>query len=376
MSFILLIAGAVAALVFIVFNFFQVLRKNTQTGFFSTLLAFLTTLLPVTALAVNQPNSASSLTAPSIGLAVVVVIAGAVMLFLELRNPERVLNKSHGILSIGVGVLVMIAIVAVPIITNIQPQMMGVAAASGSEEMPVADVSPVLRVVSEKTGLDSEIIQAQVSDGKTLAQIVEENGANVDEVITEAADAARAQIEQAIEAGEIDQTRANSMLENIETMTAQAFNGELPQRAMTMLLQGVSFGNRPPGIANAPTLPPAAAASPTDTATPTPTRIPLTPTPTITPFLYSSPTPTATPTYFGECEGDVTPESNLNMRKGPGTSYGLVRSIPAASKVTIEAYSADGTWLYVSFEGNQGWVSTEFVTVSGPICEILPTQMP
>lgn len=374
MGFILLITGVIASLVFISFNFFQVLRKNTQTGFFSTLLAFLTTLLPVTALAVNQPDTASSLTAPAIGLAVVVIIAGAVMLFLELRNPERVLNKSHGILSIGVGVLIMIAVFAVPIITTIQPQMMGVAAASQNEPLVTGD-SPVLRVVSENTGLDSETIQAQISEGKTLAQIVEENGANVDEVTAEAAAAARAQIEQAIEAGEIPQAQANSMLGNIETMTAQAFNGQLPQRPMTMLLQGVSPANRPPSIASAPTLP-AAAASPTATATPTSTRIPFTPTPTITPFLYSSPTPTITPTYSGYCEGQVTPESNLNMRQGPGTSYGLVRSIPAGSEVTVEAYSADSTWLYVSFEDEQGWVSTEFVTISGQICAILPTQMP
>jgi hypothetical protein len=134
--------------------------------------------------------------------------------------------------------------------------------------------------------------------------------------------------------------------------------------------------NQPQQVAQVSTAAPDAAFSPTPAPTATPTNVPFTPTATITPFFWSSPTPTLTPTFSGDCAGQINLESNVNMRQGPNTDYGLIRSVPAGSEVIVNAQSEDGAWMYIEFEGERGWVSGDLVTLDGQMCTILPTQMP
>lgn len=62
-----------------------------------------------------------------------------------------------------------------------------------------------------------------------------------------------------------------------------------------------------------------------------------------------------------EAEATVTvnADGGLNMRYGPGTSYGQIALIPNGTKITRTAQQ--NGWSFVTFEGNQGWVSSEFV---------------
>jgi len=51
---------------------------------------------------------------------------------------------------------------------------------------------------------------------------------------------------------------------------------------------------------------------------------------------------------------------NLNMRRGSGTKYGIVLTIPKGAQVTV--LSASNGWSNVSYNGKTGWVSSKYLT--------------
>ncbi len=59
--------------------------------------------------------------------------------------------------------------------------------------------------------------------------------------------------------------------------------------------------------------------------------------------------------------GTVTASPTLNLRSGPSTSSSVLTSIPASTKVLI--YSEDGPWIYASYAGKVGYVSSEYVSI-------------
>ncbi|MCI0710393.1 MAG: SH3 domain-containing protein [Chloroflexi bacterium] len=48
---------------------------------------------------------------------------------------------------------------------------------------------------------------------------------------------------------------------------------------------------------------------------------------------------------------------NLNLRSGPGTGYSLVGRVPQTGRVFVQGRNTYGTWIYVNYNGVQGWVS-------------------
>ena len=50
---------------------------------------------------------------------------------------------------------------------------------------------------------------------------------------------------------------------------------------------------------------------------------------------------------------------NLNMRKGPGTSYGIIKTIPEATEVIV--LSVDGDWTKIDSNGDIGWVYSAYL---------------
>lgn len=70
--------------------------------------------------------------------------------------------------------------------------------------------------------------------------------------------------------------------------------------------------------------------------------------------------PTAAPTPGLKVEADV-----INVRTGPGTSYGLVGTATIGQKFDIKGRTDDKTWyLICCVNGQQGWVNTEFTDES------------
>lgn len=59
--------------------------------------------------------------------------------------------------------------------------------------------------------------------------------------------------------------------------------------------------------------------------------------------------------------GTVT--TNVNVRSGPGTSYGVVDVARAGQQVDVQR--CQGSWCYISKPGPDGWVSANYLNASG-----------
>lgn len=97
-----------------------------------------------------------------------------------------------------------------------------------------------------------------------------------------------------------------------------------------------------------------------------------------TPEPTPKPTPEPTPVNFDGlseqpatvyAEGEqpnftVTPDSNMNLRAGPGTDFDKVAQIPAGTAVTALGTNADETWVVVQYEGQYGWLAKEYLNAA------------
>ncbi len=106
--------------------------------------------------------------------------------------------------------------------------------------------------------------------------------------------------------------------------------------------------------------------APSGTKSPTPAPE-ATPTPTPTPGQTPAGTPINPPQSAQLIANQ--PESRINLRSGPGTSfaakgYGLVGDPVQLLRSTT---ASDGTWYYVRFEqsGAEGWIRSDFINVAG-----------
>jgi len=59
--------------------------------------------------------------------------------------------------------------------------------------------------------------------------------------------------------------------------------------------------------------------------------------------------------------GTIT--SNVNVRSGPGTSYGVVDTVRRGT--TVDVQQCQGSWCYISKPGPDGWVSANYLTGAG-----------
>lgn len=65
---------------------------------------------------------------------------------------------------------------------------------------------------------------------------------------------------------------------------------------------------------------------------------------------------------FADSTGVVT-TSRLNVRKGPSTKYSRMGNLYKNKSVTI--LDSKGNWYKINFNGKQGWVSKNYIKVSG-----------
>ena len=150
MSILLNVAGVVFSLLFIVITIIRAAQGREKVSFFETLLAFLALMLPLLAL-VNNNASEQPLplvSATPIGIAVMVIVIGFITLLIEQRKPGRKLNQRRGILGIGIGVLLVIATLVVPLVsrlTSFSPMMgaqtFGIASAASDDLANAVDTA-------------------------------------------------------------------------------------------------------------------------------------------------------------------------------------------------------------------------------------------
>lgn len=93
-------------------------------------------------------------------------------------------------------------------------------------------VRAVVEIVAEAVGLRPTEIITQMSQGNTLADIIEANGGDVQIVIDQAVTQLTADINQAVTDGKLRQERADLLLSNLEDMVTRSINGEFRERAM------------------------------------------------------------------------------------------------------------------------------------------------
>jgi hypothetical protein len=122
-----------------------------------------------------------------------------------------------------------------------------------------------------------------------------------------------------------------------------------------------------------PAVPPTKTPKPTFTATanapaapldmPAATKPPVTPTTAATATAVPSPTPVpATPTPAAP---RITANQNVNVRGGPGANYAKIGELTAGQSFDIVGKNSAGDWYQFSFNGQQGWVRQDFVTLNG-----------
>ena len=56
--------------------------------------------------------------------------------------------------------------------------------------------------------------------------------------------------------------------------------------------------------------------------------------------------------------GTVT--SNVNVRSGPGTNYGVVDTVRAGANVDVQ--QCEGSWCYIAKPGPDGWISSTYLS--------------
>ena len=63
--------------------------------------------------------------------------------------------------------------------------------------------------------------------------------------------------------------------------------------------------------------------------------------------------------------GKVNSEGGLNLRCGPGADYDILMVVPDGTEVIEEGW--DGGWIYIKYDGQYGWVNSEYITPTGEV---------
>ena len=104
----------------------------------------------------------------------------------------------------------------------------------------------------------------------------------------------------------------------------------------------------------------------TETPTPAPTEPPATATPAESSMADPSATPTELPTATPDLGPQVSTDSTINVRGGPGTAYPVVSSLQSGENASIVAKNPAGDWWQIQLTGGKlGWVYNSVVTVEG-----------
>lgn len=405
------------ALPYIITAVIQKVRGSNRIGFWTTLLAYVAVIVPLVALALDTVNALYEplLPAAILANAVIVLVISAVILLLDYRKEERDLNQSYGLLGLGVAILLLVGVVTTPLILSLIPGSISTstqaAGTTPAQTNAVTDTS-LTNVLIEQTGLSLDEIQSQMTNGTSLAALIEAHSGSIEAVTGALAQA----INQAIEAGTVPQQMLDRMGGNAAAVAAQIVNGELPAQIASRVLstftgEGAApggFGGNPPSgelpqgfdPANMPAPADMQSAANTDARTvpqtrpqnqaaasdqaASPVNVPASPTPAPT----STPTEIIAPVIVVQTEAPTaipatmtaTPEPatcslvinfNLNLRAQPNSGGELITTIPFGSVVQTTGQNGDGWW-QVSYGRQSGWVSGEFVT-PGTGCAALPT---
>ncbi len=127
-----------------------------------------------------------------------------------------------------------------------------------------------------------------------------------------------------------------------------------------------------PPTTDGPTATPSLTPTVTLTETPTITRTPR-PTATATATRYQFVTRTPQPTQTLPTPCLALTKFNVNLRAAPSLDAELVLTIPFDNTVSLFGRTEDSAWWYGEYEGQAGWISGEFLTLTAS-CDRLPER--
>jgi uncharacterized protein YgiM (DUF1202 family) len=383
MELVLLAAGAIFALLFVLNNFLQTVRGKADLRFWGTVLAFLTTVIGVLALVYNStaPISNPMIQAGVIGIAALVIVTGLLILIFEFRRKPRNLVQSRGILGMGMGLLLILSTVTVPLMSAFfAVPLEGTAVASSAQVVDEAAINAqqntraytnLIESASVETGVDAADLLLELTGDSTLSTAVAAHSGSADTVLTNALTTTRAEVEALITNGSIPRLQGTLLLANLETELRDKFNTRIASNQMETLAPIILATNTPTPTATEP-FTPTPTFTPTATMTITPSRTPRptdTPTPERDRFVTRTPVPS--PTLPNPCLATV--DFNLNVRSEPNAEAEVLTMIPFGKAVPVFASNDDQTWWYVNYEGQDGWVDGQYITRTAA-CDSLPVR--
>lgn len=98
---------------------------------------------------------------------------------------------------------------------------------------PVAGLlREAVSIISDVTGLNSRDLLQAAREGSTLAEIITENGGDVDAITADIVTAVTEQVNEFVAQGNLTQEQADELLANLEQTVTDLLNGELNLRTM------------------------------------------------------------------------------------------------------------------------------------------------
>jgi len=386
MGLLLAVFGGFFALLFILNNFFQTARGKARLGFIGTSLAFITVGVSLWGLIENQSGATpqSLINRIIIAIAAAVILTGLLILIFEFRRSPRNLIQSRGILGMGIGILLLVSMFTVPFLSAyfyVLPDTPAISAVSSPTPLANSTQSAdsalqeqftrffrnIFQIVGETTGLDNQQMVNELNqDGMTVAKLIENNEGDMDEVVKDVIDLTRVQIQTLMSEGQVNRLQGALILSNLEFFIRTAISRPIePDRLDD--LSNLLMATEAPTLTEEFTITPAPTL--TNTPTPTLTRTPRpSPSATATRERFATRTPTLTPTLPNPCLALV--DYNLNVRAAPNFESEVLMVIPFNSTITLFARSQDSAWWLTTYEGQEGWVSREFIRVSDSCAEL------
>ncbi|MBL8134539.1 MAG: SH3 domain-containing protein [Anaerolineae bacterium] len=355
----LLTIGGFTPLPYIFYSVIQSARQRGQINFFGALLALAAALIPVGLVGWMVVSGASQpvFTVAALASAGVVLLFSLFLMVRDARQHTTGLNQSYGLLGLGVGVLVIAGVLALPLVLPLVPGVTAVSDASDSQTQ-----TPLLPAFAAPAAGDDTA--AQTADTTNMA-------------FTPPAGFA-------LPGGAASETAAS------DTSASEA-------SAQTIALPAAPAGFAPPAleasaeesaVEASATEAPAAESSMADMtearqarftyedfATQVFARISAESTaiPALAAFSLTAETPEPAADDEGTA-GDaaetpaaptwtcvVTVNFNLNLRTAPSVDAERLLTIPYTS-VLAATERTDDNWWHVTYEGIEGWVSGEYLT--------------